>query len=309
VNRARASVAAFAGAALLAATVGLGGSAGAASHDGLLASHGAGSLYSEEGEAVLAAVPGSSATYSVEVVNTGATLAQYQVKVVTYAGSDGTTPQVVTVTKGSTVVTALATGPDGYYTAPIAPGKVEILTVKVAVPKGLSKRDLNTSVELLAGDGTHLAWTSLVTEVPGTGSSVSDIYARQGSQPYVGPYQTASSPAVAKGSTVTFNLKVQNDGTTTQAVGIFRDREQPTCGTWTIKDGSTDITSRFYDDGSTIRGYPTPTLKPGASKVLSVIYKRTAGAGCGTGEYLSFSTLYGFFEGGESVQLFVPMAR
>ncbi len=307
--RMRTSLITLLAAGLVVATLGVGAPAQAASHDGILASRGGGSLYSGEpgdgGQAILAAAAGSSATYSIEVINAGSQLAQYDVKI----APGNAEPQIVTVTKGSTVITGLALSADGYYTAPIAPGKAEVLTVKVAVPKGTPKSTLDTNVELLALDGTHLSWSQLSTVIPGIGTSLADIYARQGNQTYVGPSQTASSPAVAKGGSVTFNIKVQNDGTTTQAVGVFIDGNQPVCGTWTIKDGSTDITSRFVNNGSTVQGYPTPTLKPGASKVLNAIYKRTSATGCGTVEYFGFSTLYGFFEAGESVSLQVPMAR
>lgn len=293
---------------LLAATVATAGPAAAGSQDGYLAIRGPGSVYSgipgDGGEVSLAVAAGGTATYSLQVVNSGTELAQYNIRL-TASGA-----QKVVVLKGSVDVSKLVARDDGYFTAGIAPAKAEVLTVKVTVPAGTPQGTFTTGVTLRSTDGFVLSYGGLITEVPGTGNTQADIYARQGNQLYVGGSldQLATSAGVAKGASVTFQVKAQNDSSTPKAMGVFFDRH-PQCGTFTVKDGSTDITDQFWNDGSSFHGYPTSTLKPGASKVLTVVYKRTAGVGCGPNETATFSTLSGFFDAYESVRINVPMAR
>lgn len=310
--KSRPLLAALGGLVLLAATL-VASPAQAASHDGHLTVRGPGSLYSgfpgAGGEVSLAVVAGGTATFSVQVVNHGSALAQFNVRVTGTDSSGGPGVHRISVLKGTLDVSRLTARDDGYYTGALAPGKAEVLTVKVQVPKGTPQQSLFTAVELRSTDGTAIGHGSLITEVPGVGNTQADIYARQGSQLYVGGSldQIATSAAVRKGSTVTFNVKAQNDSAATKSMAVFFDRE-PLCGTFTVKDGSTDITAEFWRDGGTIHGYPV-TLRPGASKVFAVIYKRTVAGNCGPTEYGTFHTLSGFFEAYESVRIHVPMAN
>jgi hypothetical protein len=251
--------------------------AGAASHSGALQVKGPGSTYAPMGSSVtLAAAAGTAVTFGLKVVNTGPGTAQFRVEVHQSVLATAT----VVVTAGSLNVTPLASS-DGYYTNPIAAGGNQLLTVKVTRPAGSPQSAYNTFAYLYATDGTYLGIDYLTTNVqaPAKGTTALDLFARNGSQPFIGGSysgQTATSPAIATGASTQFTVKLQNDGTVAGKIGLLMGYSDPeSCGhasfPFTVKDGFTDVTAAAK--GS----YLTPTLAVGASRTLTVTVKNNGG--------------------------------
>lgn len=245
----------------------------AANTAGRLQVKGQGSVYTVNGATVsLATVPQSAVTYSVKVVNTGSTVAQYNVKV--FADSQLT----VAATTGSLNLTPLAVGPDGYFTAPIAGGGAQTISLKLTPEAGTPQTSLVTYVQLYATDGTTvLGQVILQTEIAAPASSGSGyaLYARNGSQKYVGGAvsdQLASAPALKVGSTATYKVRLKNDSASSTQIGLFM--ASGSCGSYyttTVKAGTIDVTAAAAS-GS----YVTPVLAPGQFKELTVSIKYVA---------------------------------
>jgi hypothetical protein len=270
----------------------------AASHQGRLQLKGVGPRYSGPGTVVSEAVAaGATDQFAVQVVNTGSTVAQFNIRIVGYglaAKSD--------LYSGSSLLTPLASSPEGYYTVVLAPGKAQTFALKVVVPKGTPQGTIKNAVSLYATDGTALGGTSIAlteTKAPTYGNTVEDVYARQGSQAWVGDAnpgnrlegQTASAPALVVGGKAVFSVKVQNDGASPNPyVGIYGFSPAGiSCSTFTIMDGTRDVTAEMTDLGL---WYEVPTLGVHESKTFTVTFTRTVGAGCSrANEQLYFETL------------------
>jgi hypothetical protein len=274
----------------------------AASHQGRLQLKGVGSYYSGPGTVVAEAVAaGTTDQFALQVVNTGTTVAQYNIKVV----SSGLAAKSDLYT-GSLLLTPLASSPDGYYTVALAPGKAQTFALKVVVPKGTPQGTIKNAVSLHATDGTALGGTSYaLTEIkpPTYGSTSEDLYARQGSQAWVGDPssqdfndgQTASAPALKIGDKAVFSVKVQNDGPDpSTGFGIAAYYPSPAgggfCSTFTIKDGTRDVTNEMVL-GAALGWYAGPALAVHASKTFTVTATRTVGASCSrANDQLAFQT-------------------
>ena len=130
------------------ALLGLAPAAEAANTAGRLQVKGPGSVYTVNAATVSqATTPGTAATFSVKVLNTGTTVAQYNVKV--FADYRLT----VAATTGSLNLTPLAVGPDGYFTAPIQPGAAQTIALKLTPAPGTPQTSLVSYVQLFATDG------------------------------------------------------------------------------------------------------------------------------------------------------------
>jgi hypothetical protein len=254
----------------------------AASHSGALLVKGPGSVYSGSGALVSEAVSaGATDKFELKVVNTGTTPAQYNVKVV-----QSGTPADVSLYTGTLVLTPFSSSPDGYYTAPIAPGKSLALVLKVAVPAGTPQGTTQVTVALYSTDGLPLGFVQAQTNVkaPTYGTTATDVFVRQGSQPYVGgslDSQIATSPAVDVGGSAVFSVKLQNDGPVPASVRGYAVPVSE-CATFTITDGTTDVTAAMAGNL-----YATPVLDVHASKAFKVTITRTGAAGCGPYDYLA----------------------
>jgi hypothetical protein len=194
--------------------------AGAASTDGTLRILGPGSVYTGPHHVVsLAARPGTSAKFSMQVVNTGSTPAQYRVAA---PQQFDVTPQVA---YGSLNITSFATGPDGWYTPVIAGGKALTLTVKLAASQPEPSVGA-IQFELDATDGSQLAIeTAYVVPFAGTGTQQSDLNVRSGSQPFVDANTDVreaieTAPSVKPGQTASFLVRLRNDGSTPSQLGL-----------------------------------------------------------------------------------------
>lgn len=244
--------------------------AGAATYSGHLDLKGPGSLYtSGPGTEVAVAVKSTSgtATYALRVVNTGYEVTQFNLRIPQVYGT-------ANLYSGSLLLTPMSSGPDGYWTAPIAPGKYQALVLKVTTPSSYPPSQ-PTTVELRSANGTLLETDTVATQVAsppyGYGPTV---FAHQGSQPVVGgPVATdeiASSPALSGGQSTTFKVTLTNYGPTPEPLGATLAPTYPSCLAVTVKDGTTDVTQRVLYLGT----YRTPVLAANASRSLTVTVKR-----------------------------------
>jgi hypothetical protein len=260
------------------------------SYNGVLGIHGVGSVFAgtdasglDGGAFVSRSVSaGGTASFALEVVNTGTALSQYQVNL----AADGVS--VPTLTAGSTNVTslALAPAPHGYETTPIAPTKTLALTFKVTVPKTALPTDQFMEALTLWGPGqdVYLGTVYVTVQVASsTANSANTILGTANSQSAVRgsdsngqrPWVTA---ATIKGtSTATFTLTLKNGSTlpatlTLDMTPVFACSQ----GSFvtTVKIGSTDITTAAFSDA----GYTLPVLAKGSSKTVTVAVKSLAPA-------------------------------
>jgi len=255
----------------------------AASYSGALRIKGPGSVYS--GNESLVSLPvavGGTAKFGLQVANTGPSLAQFNVKVVSYG-----LPANANLYAGTLVLTPLSSGPDGYYTAPIAAGRSQALTLKVTVPAGSPQGSAGVEVYLYATDGSFLTYVNAIAEVkaPAYGTTATDAFAKQGSQAYVGgsvSAQIATSPALNVGSSAAFTVKLQNDGPVPAAIQGRVDTF-PSCTSIVVKDGTADVTAALASDT-----YSTPVLAVHAARTLKVTITRISAGGCSTFDFASF---------------------
>jgi hypothetical protein len=248
--------------------------ANAASTAGTLQLKGPGSTYSPTSTYTsLAVSAGNTATFSIKVVNTGSSQAQFNVRLASIGLAS-----TVGLFAGSLGVTPLAESEDGYFTNPIAGGGSQVMTLKVTPPAGSPQGSTHTYVYLYTTSGTFLGTVEVWTNVsaPTHGTSSYEVFARNGTQPYIGgsySTQSASAPPIGTGASVGFNVKLQNDGPGATKIGFRLDDFGCGAFTATVKDGLTDVTA------AALAGtYRTPAaLNPGASRTLTVTVKNLGG--------------------------------
>lgn len=255
---------------------------------GALAVRGTGSAYTgvshpwegAAGEATfvsLAVADGATASYGIQVWNTGTVQAQFRIQLEDAGG----TARKTELLAGSLIVSKLAGGPEGYYTAPLDPGKMQAFTLKVTVPAGTPHSTLRTTIHLRATNGSLFddAWVYTEVKAPLVGPHAVDVFARQGSQPFVGgtdteEAQVASAPPVKVGGSAVFNVKLQNNRPQSGYLAATLPADT-TCADIVVKDGSVDVTA------SIVGGYyVTPPVKSGGIRNLTVTFTRKAAAGC-----------------------------
>jgi hypothetical protein len=270
--------------------VGITASANAAGGEqGVLLLKGPGSVYGQPGSvSSLSVNAGTAASFSFEVKNLGPTVAQFNISLPGGTGSCAVfCATTTTVTAGSLDITGLATGPNGYYTAPIAAGGVATYTLKITPQKSNSTPgDVYTQpIRLADTAGTQLGLQSqaLVNVTRGTGGGGADQFVSStGTSPTSGNavsgYGVATAPSVAVGKTFAFTVKLQNNGTTPTAMSYQLRLLRPCGGYFPVKvvQGSalsgTNVTSAVLG-GS----YQTATLAHGASVSLTVTGTSLAG--------------------------------
>jgi hypothetical protein len=293
---------------LVGLSVAFGGPAEAAGGEhGVMRIHGAGSVFAGSGaEISVVTSQGGTASYTFEVLNTGADTAQYNLRVADY-GCGGTCGATTAVTAGNLIVTKLTAGPNGYFTAPIDAGKLATYTFKVTVPKaGLPNSFYQVGLLLYDTSGLLLDGEDTITQIKATtGTRADDEFINGASQLPVSAigYGIAqvSSPVVAVGGKTTFTVKLANDSAAPAAI-TWQILERQGCAEYfalNVKAGSLDVTSLVLS-GS----YVTPVLAPKASKTLSLTITYLANA---------HSCLVGSFDywwaitGGEILNLAVPV--
>jgi len=251
----------------------------AAGYDGVLGIYGPGTVYAgtdrsglEDGAyaSVDAATTGSGVVH-VEVLNKGSVTSQYRLNL---EPDDFTT---IALLAGSTDVTPLATGSYGYITGPIAPGKAQVLTVKMTAPAGaLIGESFFSELDLWSPNQDQYlgsVWPTLTIKGTATGSH--DIYATANSQAAVpgtfhDPLVTAATIKTNAIATYTVTLKNEAPAAVTIQMPFFMQADTPSCSSasFVVKAmvGTTDITAL----AESANGYLTHPLTKGQSVVVKV---------------------------------------
>lgn len=256
---------------------------------GVLLLKGPGSLYGQPGNvATLSVAAGTAASFAFEVRNTGTSTAQYNLQLDTGGGqcAAACTSSAV-VTSGSVDVTSLIAGPNGYFTAPIAPGAVATYTLKITVAKTGSTPgdDLPYQVRLSDTAGNQLGRTSqaLVNVTRSTGTGGADQFVSSSGTPAtsgnaVSGYGAATAPTVAVDKTFSYTVKLMNDSATATFIS-YHLLTDPNCSSYfpvTIAQksslGSTNVTTAVLNGT-----YRTATLAHGGSVTLIVTGTSLAG--------------------------------
>lgn len=239
---------------------------------------GVGSVYTGKGHLVTRAVtaPGKTMTYKLGVLNEDSVARSYKVKL-TQSGS----PATAAVYGGGFNAPALGTDGSGNFVTPsVAPGKVLALVLKVTPTAG-GQHISGVDVDLLTDFGAVIEGvdTETNTPAPAVGSSSYELFAKQGSQPYIGgpvSGQTSTGPALNIGQTSTYTLRLKNDGGTSAQIGL-KVTDIDGCNgsfTTTVRVGTKVWTTQAFAGT-----YLTPVLAPGRYTQVSVLVKRVAG-GC-----------------------------
>jgi len=228
---------------------------------------------------------GSAASYVLRVTNTGAFAAAYYFKLA-QSGHASTISLTTTVTNiwGQTSTKTISADSNGNYaTGFIAAGKSQDFTLTVTPDKSNTQTS-NVDAALYSGstvEGTESTRTS-ITAVNGTGAY--DILAKQGSQLNVGGAvsgQFATAPALAAKGSATYTIRLQNDGSALDRIGLAAKANSTVCGTsfpakYTVtstnilgQTSTTDVTSDV-NSGS----YLTPYLQQGQYQDITVTISR-----------------------------------
>ena len=251
-------------------------------YDGVLGIHGPGSVYAgtdasglDSGAYVsLSTTAGGTVSFPVEVLNKGTAQAQYQVGMT----PDGASAQHLLL--GSVDVTGLAEAgyPGGYETAPIAPGKTALLTLKITVPKTATPLNQYTTTLTLWSPGGYIYLGSVRVAVQiraTTGTSSNDIFTGGVRGLDIGgqrPWITAATLKAGSTTLATFSLTLKNDSATsthmTLLMGTVFDCSAASFVP-TVKVGTTVITAAAFSDA----GYTTPLMAKGTSKAVVLTVK------------------------------------
>lgn len=245
---------------------------------------GPGSIYAGmESFVSLSVAAGATASFAFEVRNTGLSTAQFNIQVTTGTNCAASCTATPVVSTGSLVVTSLAMGPNGYFTAPIAPGAVATYALKVTPSKtgATPGDDLFYQLRLADTAGTQLhgysfAGVNITRSVGTTGAeqfaSSSGTPATSGNA--VSQYGLVTAPSVPVDKTYAYTVKLVNDSATAGSIR-YQLAAVGQCGTYfpiRVMQGSTNVTL------AALRGtYSTPKLAHGASVTLTLTGTSTPG--------------------------------
>jgi hypothetical protein len=239
---------------------------------------GVGSVYTGRDHLVTRTVTtsGDQMTYKLGVLNEDSVAHGYRLRL-TGSGA-AATAEVWTSGFNAKV---LPTDGDGYFVTPaVGAGKVVLFQLRVT-PTAPGQVASAVDVDLLTDSGLLIEGldTQTNTAAPAAGTSSFELFAKQGTQPFVGgpvSGQTATGPALNVGQTTTYTLRLKNDGSTSQRIGL-RVADAAGCAgsfTTTVKVGTKVWTTEAFAGT-----YLTPLLAPGKYTQVTVAVKRTA-AGC-----------------------------
>lgn len=264
------------------------GAADPAAPQGTVKVKGPGSTYSvARGNAPAIAVEsvarGATGQFDLQVVNNGSVATSYAIALVARQGSPELLASAATVW-GSTLLgkKLLATGPLGFVTPSIAPGKAATYLVKVPMPASGPAGHVWLDATLRTPNGTVQGTAQIVAEQPAAkGTTANDVFVSQGSQPLVGSssYRAViSSPALVNAQSATFTVKFENNGPVTQAI-LIRGAYEPYCNQVLVRNQfGTNLGANALLGQNNSSGY----LKPGASVLYRITMTRPSG-NCASG--------------------------
>jgi hypothetical protein len=239
---------------------------------------GVGSVYTGHDHLVTRTVDatGDQMTYKLGVLNEDSVAHTYRIRL-TQTGA-AATAEVWTSGFNAKV---LPTDADGYFVTPtIGAGKVVLFQLRVT-PTAPGQVIAGVRADLLTDTGLLIEGldTETNTAAPAAGTSSFELFAKQGTQPFVGgpvSGQTATGPALNVGQSSIYTLRLKNDGSTSQKIGL-RVTDVDGCAgsfTTTVKVGTKVWTTEAFAGT-----YLTPLLAPGKYTQVTVTVKRTA-TGC-----------------------------
>jgi hypothetical protein len=239
---------------------------------------GVGSVYTGHDHLVTRTVDatGDQMTYKLGVLNEDSVAHTYRIRL-TQTGA-AATAEVWTSGFNAKI---LPTDADGYFVTPaIGAGKVVLFQLRVT-PTAPGQVIAGVRADLLTDTGLLIEGldTETNTAAPAAGTSSFELFAKQGTQPFVGgpvSGQTATGPALNVGQSSIYTLRLKNDGSTSQKIGL-RVTDVDGCAgsfTTTVKVGTKVWTTEAFAGT-----YLTPLLAPGKYTQVTVTVKRTA-TGC-----------------------------
>ncbi len=257
--------------------IGLAASANATGGEhGVLLIHGPGTGFTRGDSIVsITTTPGGTATFTLEVKNTGTDTAQYNLTMsnnVFWCANTCDLP-TLTLTTGSVIGTPLALSANGYFTPPIAAGKTATFTLKATLPK--SAVGGSDWVQQLALNDTAqhaLDNEAMVENATATKATAGDdqiVTGSGGQKPFISPdtYTYTTDPSLAPGGRSTYSVKLENDGAVPTQIGYYLSTD-PACVAdfpASVKVGTVDVTA------AALAGtYKTPVLTTGRSTTLTV---------------------------------------
>lgn len=258
---------------------------------------------------VLPVSPGGTATFAVNVHNTGYNGSTYRVQMRVLGSSSDVPGPIVPVTASLTNTNSLGPklvlGPDGYEIPPVAQAHPVQLQLKVTLPRATPPGEGEVELVLNDAAGNWLDTIHAVVEQRATtGSTGTDVFGRYASQPFVGGTSydaVTASQGVPLNGTTTFSVKLQNNRAAVAPIRVQSLMHSP-CLTYTVKDGAKDVTAQVQGDQ-----YLTRTLTKGASQTLTVKASRVGLLACHV-EYLTFTGTTSARTEAHSVRLYVPDA-
>lgn len=239
---------------------------------------GIGSVYAGHDHLVTRTVnaSGQQTTYQLGILNEDSVAHTYRIRL-TASGAAATTAVWATGFNAK----VLPTDANGYFVTPvIGAGKVVLFQLRVT-PTALGQVISSVRADLLTDSGLLIEGvdTATNTAAPAAGTSSFELFAKQGTQPFVGgpvDGQTATGPALNIGQVASYTLRLKNDGTTPQAIGLRITDRDGCAGSFTT---SVVVGAKVWTDQAFAGTYLTPVLKPGTYTQVTVTVKRTA-AGC-----------------------------
>lgn len=238
--------------------------------------------------ASLSVAPGTAAAFSFEVRNTGPSTAQYNIQL-SSAGNvcAAACTSSAVITTGSLVVTQLAAGPNGYFTAPIAPGATAVYSLKITESKtGATPGDdviYQLRLSDTAGAALGSSSTVYVNATRSTGTRAAEQFLSASGTPSTSgnasSFGIVTAPSVTVDKAFSFTVKLTNDSASPTPIAYVLNFGQPNCSAYfPIKVvqsstlGGTNVTAAVT--GGT---YSTPALGHGASVTLTVSGTSLAG--------------------------------
>jgi len=285
--RRRAAIASLAGAVTAVGLIAAPSSAApVGGEQGVLRMHGPGTAFagSKSLASRVVSSPGSTASFSILVKNTGTETAQFNVQVFYNGGicPSGCADPTDVLAAGSLTTTPLAEGPNGYFTAPIAPGKTSPLTFKIITPKAPGSHAGDSWSYFLVLNDTAGQSLDVVYMYASNRLAASTLDADQyvsvsgtsSTTPQAGGQTVITAPTLAVGATATFTIKLKNDGPTPTPIhyamyGLGAIR--PGCDyafSEKVLAGTVNVTNQVLTDT-----YATQTLAHGASVTLKLKIK------------------------------------
>jgi hypothetical protein len=241
---------------------------------------GMGSVYTGRDHLVTRTVtgPGKLMIYPLVILNEDAVARTYKIRL-TKSGS-AATAEVWTTGLGAKTLPRNSSG--DYFTAVVQPKKTVTYNLRVT-PTAPGQTISGVAVALLSNyDGLiESVRTETNTAAPAKGTSSFELFSRQGSQPFVGgpvSGQTSTGPALNVGNSAPFTLRLKNDGTSSQRIGLRLTDMDGCAGSFavavTVTAAGKVVTTAAFDGT-----YLTPLLASAKFQDVTVSIKRVAG-GC-----------------------------